>query len=207
MIAPYMIQGTSFEIGGASTFNDWSVSGRDEHTYVRTYPAKSFSLFLNFSDGDSTFNGGGGMEFIGAPLTMTDNALSGFALYFRPYLSFQLGGSIATGRLAISPLIFGMMFGEDEWIEGNELAKFSIYQLTLLLHNPQPARAVVSGGLRFAPRSIGILLGFEGAMADNVFLRSEMSYVTPTFAASVDPDEEVRGEVFHLTFGMFWRGR
>ncbi|KPK69415.1 hypothetical protein AMJ87_10535 [candidate division WOR_3 bacterium SM23_60] len=207
MIAPYIMQGTSYEFGGSFTFNDWTVGGREEHTYIRTYPAKSFSLFLNMSDGEGTFSGGGGMEFIGAPLSMTDNALSGFALYMRPYLSFQLGSSIATGRLAISPLIFGLMLGEDEWIEGNELTKFIFYQLTLLLHNPQPSRHVFSGGFRFAPRSVGILLGFEGAMADNVFLRSEMSYVTPRLFAPSNPDEEVRGEVYNLTFGMFWRGR
>lgn len=207
MIAPYIMEGASYEFGGAFSLNDWSVRRREEDTHVRTYPAKSFSLFLGMSDGEGSFSGGGGMEFVGAPLNMTDNALSGFALYFRPYLSFQLGSSIATGRLVISPLVFGMMFGEDEWIDGNELAKFTTYQLTLLLHNPQPARHVVSGGFRFAPRALGILLGYEGAMTDNTFLRAEMSYLTPKLFAELAVDEAVKGEVYYLTLGMFWRGR
>ena len=207
MLAPYNLGAQKHEFGGAFAYNGWVVDRSKDVTYDKTYPTGSFSFYYNTST-KGKIAWLGGIELISASLEWTDHNMSNYVVYLRPYLGLQLNGSVITLRLNFSPLIIGGTLGDDEWTTGSELAEFTRYQFTCLLHNPQPAPHILYGGIRFAHRTIGSVLGYEFAFTKNSFLRTEYSYLNPAPFSDLGIDDDnvaVKGSVHYLTVGIFER--
>jgi hypothetical protein len=205
MIPPYNRIGEVHEIGTAFAYNTWIVEKTGDANYIKTYPNASFSIFHNASYGGRILMGIGGIELVGFPLQWTEPGIDGFYLFIKPYIGFQFNSSIITSRLNFSPLIGEIAFADSEWAAAGELDRFTALQFSFLLHNPQPSVHTFWLGTRIAPRTIGIVAGYEYAFNEFTFFRSEYTYLSPIFWGILDSNEEVRGSVHYITTGIFTR--
>jgi hypothetical protein len=211
LIIPNNTPGARHEIGGAFAYNKWAIDKEEGIVYNQTYPSASFSLYLNSSYGlgkQGWFGVLVGGEVIGAPLVWSDPDLEGFAVYAKPYAGVQLNGAVITLRSIFSPWIAGTVWGDGEWTTGMALADFTAYQISLLLHNPQPTKHTFWGGYRVGSGAHGPVAGYGFAFNETTFLRAEYTYLMPkAFASLVIDRAEVGGNVFYLTLGLFARLR
>lgn len=207
MFPLYNRSGAAHEIGGAFAYNHWVVEKYSESIYIKTYPTASLSLFYNASYAWGGLSGIGGAEFIGFNEHWTVPDASGSVLLVKPYLGLQFSAPMITFRLNFSPLVIRATFGGDDGLTGTDLGKFTSHQFTILLHNVKPSTHTYWGGIRYAPRAIGFVGGYECALTKSTFLRAEYSYLgSPNILFTVDPEEdEIRGSVHYLTLGIFTR--
>jgi hypothetical protein len=206
MITPYNREGEVHEFGSASAFNYWLIRRNQDTVYIQTYPIASIGFFHNAYFSTGALGGIGGVEFIGFPTQWVDQNVSGFILGIKPYLGIQYARSIITCRLNFSPFSLAVGVGDGEWSAGGSLSRLTLYQLTFLLHNRQPAANIFWGGVRNSPAALGFVAGHEYAFNDFTFLRTEYSILIPppfSFVLRKKELESIKGTVFYVTIGVF----
>jgi hypothetical protein len=208
MVVPYNRSGEVQEIGMTSAANAWLHKDEPGTTYLRTYPAASFSLFHNAYYGWGRFGGIGGIEIIGFPSRWLYSRASGSVIAFRPYAGFQYDADNFTARLNLAPLTYAVGIGGGEWAAGGDLNQFAFYQLSAMVHNTYPADINYWFGARHAPAALGPIAGCEYAFSDKMFFRTESSLLfKPPFSIILEKEtlDAMEGVVVYVTFGVFWR--
>ncbi|MGB7054495.1 MAG: hypothetical protein WBE28_04160 [bacterium] len=208
MVAPYNRVGEIHELGIAPALNIWGVSEHEDTIYIKTYPTTSFSLFHNAYYAHGKISGIGGIELISFPTAWHVSGTEGFVFLFKPYLGFQYNSANLTLRLNFSPISFAVGVSGGEWDAGGDLNKLTFYQLSVLLHNRKPSRNVYWIGVRNSPAALGALFGYEYSFTKKYSIRMESSALTkPPFSLLLSSQEleSIRGYVFYITAGVFFR--
>ena len=208
MIPPQTHPGEGHELGATSAVNLWLIEQQQDTIYLRTYPSTSFSFFHNAQYGMADFGGIGGIELVAFPTAWYVSEGEGFVFLFKPYLGLQYEGSILTLRFNLSPISFAFGVAGGEWALGGDLNRLTLYQASLLLHNMQPSKHAYWIGTRNSPAAIGGLCGYQYSLSEKNALRAECSILTkPPFSLTLSTQERdsIKGYVFYLTFGFFFR--
>ncbi len=208
MITPYNRMGEIHEIGGAFAFNKWMIHQGIDTVYFRTYPSASLSLYHNIYSGWGKFGGIGGIELISLPVQWWFPDASGFFIWFKPFMGGQYATSHFTGRLNLSPLSFIAGYGDGEWGIAGGPTRYTIYQISLLIHSNPLSNPTWWAGGRMSSGAAGFVGGGEYSFTTNMFLRVEYSYLRkPPISPLIilDELESIAGSVHYLTFGFFRR--
>jgi hypothetical protein len=200
MITPYVYPAEHYELGGACAFNSWRHQYMEEVNYIKTYPDVSFSVFINGAYAWNRFSIIGGLEWIGFPIEWSLADHSGFYMWIKPDVGFQWSTRIVTCRYVLAPLVITGRFGPETWPQLEPLSYFTKNLFTLLFHNPAPARILLCGGVRFAPMSNAVVLGYQHDVTDQLCFRAEYSNISGGGLGS-----EVAGTLNYLTAGLFWQ--
>lgn len=207
MVTPYNRDGEIHELGAASSLNHWFITEQPDTIYIRTHPAASLNLFHNAYLASGTFGFIGGVESLFCPASWWVPEDEGFVFVFTPHLGLQLAGANLTLRLRFAPYNLGFVAGGDG--DAGLGANFvTFYQLSLLLHNRQPSRHSYWIGMRNTPSALGGLAGGQYSFSDRTAFRAECSILAPPpFSPFFDEDDlnTIRGRVFYITAGMFFR--
>ena len=210
MVVPYNRLGEVQEVGVTSAANAWLHEDEPGTTYLRTYPAASFSLFHNAYYGWGKFGGIGGIEIIGFPSRWLYSGASGSVIAFRPYTGVQYDTDNFTIRLNLAPLTYAVGIGDGEWAAGGDLNEFAFYQLSAMVHNTYSAPFNFWLGARHAPAALGPIAGCEYIFSEKAFFRIESSILfKPPFSIVLEQEtlDRMEGVVFYSTCGVFYQVR
>ncbi|MGB3479709.1 MAG: hypothetical protein WBB67_11180 [bacterium] len=208
MISVHRPQEVKHDIGGGFALNKWLIDRGGDTVYVKTYPSSSVSLYHCAYTPFGKFNGFGGVEIICLPSQWEYPDISGFFLWFKPFLGWQYAGPYFTGRLNLSPLSVIAGYSDGEWGIAGGPTNNTIYQISLLLHNSQLSKHTWFAGVRMSSGAAGFVTGGDYRLTEKLNLRIEYSYLRkpPVSPFLSDKDlESIKGSIHYVTFGLFGR--
>ena len=208
MISVHRPQESRHDIGGGFAVNKWLIQRTGDTVYVKTYPTSSVSLYHCTYTPFGRFNGFGGAELICLPTQWEDPDVSGFFLWFKPFLGWQYAGSYFTGRVNLAPFSAIAGYGDGEWGIGGGPTRLTLYQLSFLLHTHPKAEHTWFAGFRMSSGAAGFITGGNYCLTEKLSLRAEYSYLRkpPVSPFLSDEDlESLKGSVHYVTLGFFGR--
>ena len=206
MISVHNVQEITHDLGGGFAVNKWLIEKGGDTVYVKTYPTSSMSLYHCAYAPFGKFNGIGGLELICLPTQWEDPDISGFFLWLKPFLGWQYANEFFTGRINLSPFSAVAGYGDGEWGIAGGPTKYTIYQISLLLHNSQLSRHTWWAGARMSSGAAGFVTGGDYRLTEKLHLRAEYSYLRkpPVSPFLSDEDlESIKGSVHYVTLGLF----
>ena len=177
MLSPHNPQEQTHEIGAAFALNKWIINQGRDTVYIKTYPTSSVSLYHCAHVPFGKFNGFGGVELISLPTQWEDRDISGFFMWVKPFLGLQYVTHYFTGRLNLSPFSAVAGYGEGEWSIGAGPIDFTVYQISLLLHNSPTSKHTWFAGVRMSSGAAGFVVGGDYQLSKKLHLRTEYSYL------------------------------
>jgi hypothetical protein len=208
MMSLHNVQEITHDLGGGFAVNKWLIDRGTDTVYVKTYPTSSVSLYHCAYAPFGKFNGIGGVELICLPTQWVDPDISGFFLWLKPFLGWQYANEFFTGRINLSPFSAVAGYGDGEWGIGGGPTKYTIYQISLLLHNSPLSKRTWFAGLRISSGAAGFVAGGDYFLSEKLHLRAEYSYLRkPPVSPFLSNDdlESIKGSVHYITIGLFGR--